>query len=192
MMFSIPAKIDGGTVIMVVAALLIAVYLYVLEKKPKKRANDLCKQYETLTAETLAAIPDEELVRAVAANLIAKQTIDHPDLFLQLMQLSFGRQSVYSVWLLCNELNRRDLYGYLRSPYRRFAQPAVAGFEEIGAPDCAAALQTALEAYADTPKKKDIPFAELTETFRAAVDREDPLSLCISYIRENIAEFTDC
>lgn len=190
---SIFANVDAGTIVMIVLAVIIAVYLYRLEKKEKKDKDDLCVRYAVLTRETLAAVPDEQLLRAVAANVMNKQDKDHPDLSQMLPLLSPGRCGVYSVWLVCNELQRRELKAYFRSPYRRFAEFAAEGFALIGAAACAEAMTAACDRYVrEKNGEKGLPSWEaLTAQLRQAIAEEQPLSLCVPYIRDNPAEFTE-
>lgn len=188
-MIAMFSRFDTGTWVMVVLAVIIGIYLLILERREKGgKGNDLIKRYATMTEEILAAIPDEELVRAVAANLLNKQDEKHPDLSVTLPLLSFGRCGIYSVWLVCNELEKRDLAAYFRSPYRRFAGYAAEGFETIGATACAAAMTAACEAY---EKKETARFTSLTDELRQAIKTEQPLSLCVTYIRDNPHEFVD-
>lgn len=183
------SRFDGGTWVMILLAIVIGGYLWYLERREKGgKAADLLKQYAVLTEEGLAAIPDDQLVRAVAANLTAKQDTKHPDLSVLLPQLSFGRCGVYSVWLVCHEMEKRDLAAYFRSPYRRFAGYAAEGFEAVGATACAAAMTAACEAY---EKKETAPLKDLTDALRKAIQTEQPLSLCVTYIRDNALEFVD-
>ena len=59
-----------STLIAIVAAIAIALYLYFLDKRTKSvEAAALCKKYAKMTEDLLAATPDEEVVRAVVANL---------------------------------------------------------------------------------------------------------------------------
>ncbi len=193
MTVSIFAGVDTGTVVMIVLAVIIGVYLHVLERKQKKGDTDVCARYARLTEEHLAALDDEELVRAVAANLTAKQDRQHPDLSLVLPLLSPGRCGVYSVWLVVNELARRELKGYFRSPYRRFAAFAAEGFSLIGATVCAEAMTAACKRYErEKNGEKELPSWEmLTDELRQAITAEQPLARCAAYIRDNTAEFVD-
>lgn len=187
------SRVDSGTIIMIVLAIAIAVYLYVLERKSKKSKDDPCLTYAVLTEDTLAALDDGEVLRAVAANLTAKQTAQTPDLSLLLPLLSPGRCGVYSVWLLCHELDTRSLSAYFRTPYRRFAPFAADGFALIGADACAAAMEAACDWYeAKKNGDKDRPSPDdLTAELRRAIEQEQPLSLCVQYIRAFPAEFVD-
>lgn len=184
---------DAGTWVLVALAIVVGGYLWWMERREKKAKSGPCEQYAVLTEEVLATLPDDELVRAVAANLIAKQESDGVPLESLLPLLSPGRRGVYGVWLLCNELERRELGAYFRSPYRRFAPMAVEGFDMMGARACAAALSAACDRYERQKNgEKDLPSWEvLTAELRQALAEEQPLSLCVGYIRDNGAEFAD-
>ena len=183
------SRVDAGTWVMIVLAAIIGIYLLILERREKHgKTTDLLKQYAVLTEESLAAVEDEKLVQAVAANLMGKQDATHPDLSAVLPLLSPGRCGVYSVWLLCHELEKRDLTAYFKTPYRRFAGYAAEGFELVGATACAAAMTAACESY---EKKETDRLPSLTDALRQAMEAEQPLSLCVTYIRDNSHEFVD-
>lgn len=171
-----------GTVVLILLAIAIYLYLKWLDKKEKsgKKAT-LYERYKTLTPDTLSALPDEELLRAVIANLLARNT----DLYRETAVLSHGRTAVYSVWLLCNEIATAD-FEKLSATSRRFADVATDGFLLLGAERCAAALQNLVTAFANGTLT-----AELSATFRDAIEQEQPLEQCTAYIRQNINEFCD-
>ncbi len=163
---------DVGTLVMIVLAVIIGVYLHRLNKKEKSDPlAALYKQYRTLSAETLSTIPDGELVRAVVANIMAKTDRRRPDVYHLIPLLSHGRITVYSVWLICHELEVDDMESLLRSPSGRFLEAATNGFSLIGAEACAA--------------------AEDETALREAIAAEQPLDLCVAYIRDNPEEFID-
>lgn len=163
---------DAGTLVMIVLAVIIGIYLHQLDKKEKSDPlAALYKQYRTLSAEALAAISDGELVRAVVANIMAKTDRRRPDVYRLIPLLSHGRVAVYSVWLICHELEVSDMASLLRSPSGRFLEAATNGFSLIGAEACAA--------------------AEDETALREAIAAEQPLSLCVAYIRDNPDEFVD-
>ncbi len=163
---------DVGTLVLILLAVIIGIYLHRLEKKEKSDPlAALCKQYRTLSAETLGAIPDSELVRAVIANILAKTDRRHSDVYHLIPVLSHGKVAVYSVWLICHELEVGDMEALLRSPSGRFLEPASDGFSLIGAAACAA--------------------AEDETALREAIAAEQPLTLCVAYIRDNPEEFID-
>lgn len=194
MKLALLAGIDNTTLILMALAALVGIAIYRMEKLHKQhRSNDVCEQYATLTEADIAAIPDGELVRAVAANLIAKQEKDGVELSRLLPLLSPGQRGVYGGWLLCNELSVRDLGAYFRSPYRRFAPMAQEGFAMVGAVQCAAVMQEACERFErqKNGEKGLAPWAEITARLQQAVQQEQPLSLFEKYIRDTPAEFAD-
>lgn len=179
-----------STLILVALILIIATYLYILDKKGKSDGTAaLCKTYAVMTEELLARTPDEEVVRAVVANLMNKQDKRRPDAAAQLPFLSRGRAAVYSVWLLCNELEKQGFDSFFASPSRRFAEPAVDGLERIGASNSATALRAAVRA-AENAEEKPL-WDAVTTVFREAIAAEQPLVLCVQYIRDNPDEFVD-
>lgn len=170
------ANFGIDTVVMIGLAAGIGAYLYRLEKKEKSDPfAALYKQYKTLSSDTLQTLSDDEIVRAVAVNVMAKTDRRHPDVYHLLPLLSHGQAAVYSVWLLCNELKTADLKTMLNSATGRFLSAAADGFALIGAENCAAALAE------ETPDET---------VLRDAIAAEKPLSLCAAYIRDNMAEFT--
>ncbi len=171
-----------GTVVLIILAIAIYLYLRWLDKKEKsgKKAT-LYQQYKTLTPKTLSSLPNEELLRAVIANLLAKNT----DLYKQTAVLSHGRTAVYSVWLLCNEIATAD-FEKLSATSRRFADMATDSLLLLGATECANALQTLVKAFADGTIT-----AEQSANLRDAIIAEQPLERCTAYIRENPDEFCD-
>jgi hypothetical protein len=73
MTLSMFGNFDKGTVVLMALAVIVGAYLLWLERREKKAKAGVCEQYATLTEETLTALPDEELVRAVVANVVKKQ-----------------------------------------------------------------------------------------------------------------------
>ncbi len=170
---------DAGTLVTIVLAVVIGIYLHRLDKKEKSDPlAALYKQYGTLSAEAFAATPDNELVRAVAANVMAKTDRRRPDVYSLIPLLSHGQVAVYSVWLICHELDVSDMESLLRSPSGRFAESAADGFSLIGADRCAEALLAAVE-------------SQNGAALRDAIAAEQPLNLCVAYVRDNPDEFID-
>ena len=185
---------DTKTLILIALAVLIAAYLYFLERRQKKDPFAALKaRYETLSAEDVKALPETEAVRAVAANLLCKQGKDSPDLSMLLPLLSAGRCGVYSVWVIVNETEKADLARVFKSPSRRYVELAAAGLVMIGAPDCAAMLSDAWNAYAEAKENgnKAPDLSNQTAAFRKAVASEQPLTLCARYILDNPEQFAD-
>ncbi len=177
------SNFNTGTVVMILLAAVIGIYLYRLDKKEKSDPlAALYKQYETLTPDSLAAVADGELVRAVAINVMQKTDKKRPDVYALIPFLSHGRVAVYSVWLLCHELETSSVTALLTSPSGCFLEPAADGLALIGAEASAAALTAVLEAPDDQTR---------ADALHAALAAEDPLTLCVPYIRENPDEFVD-
>ena len=182
--------LSNGTLVLIALALVIASYLYWLNRNEKKNdtAAALCKRYAVLHRETLLTLPDEELVQAVIANILNRQDRRHPDPGAQLPFLSRGRAAVYTVWVMCHELETQDLEALLSSPSGALAAEAAAGLELLGATRSAQTLYEALP----TGEGGEPPAWEaLTAAFRETVSAEQPLALCIAYIRNHPDEFTD-
>ncbi len=85
----------------------------------------------------------------MAANLLEKQDRRRPDPYHTIPLLSRGRTAVYSVWLICNELDKGSFEDLYAGPSAVFDELAADGLDLIGAPRCAAALRTAKERISD-------------------------------------------
>ena len=98
---------QGGyyLLVLVFMALLVGLYLWGSSRREKTtRADELQNTYRDMTEDKLSAVPDDQLVDAVIANLMAKLDPRHPDPYRTIPLLSHGRCVVYSVWLLCRSL----------------------------------------------------------------------------------------
>lgn len=183
------AFLEVGSVeyILLLAVFLVLVgIMYTLGKRRRadqSRADELQKQYETLTRAMLEELPDDRLMEAVVANLMAKTDAKNPDPYYVVMALSRGRRAIYSVWLTTHELTEGTLKQYRSTPSVRFGETAVDGYTLIGAEGCAQALQTIL----DGPEDEEAAW----QAFRAAAAADQPMTLAAAYIRENPDEFTD-
>lgn len=172
--------------ILVLLALIVAAALWRGSRRQTGgRADRLMETYRHLDEATLAGLPDDQLVEAVAANLLAKLDKRRPDPVHTLPLLSQGRCAVYGAWALTCALQGGDLAAYLHSTGGKFAGLTCDGLELLGADGCAQALRAALEA--DTMEG----LAATEEELRAAIEREQPLARCVAYIRDNPAEFID-
>lgn len=173
-------------ILLLVVFLILVGVMYWLGKRrtaPQTRADDLKKKYAQLTRAMLDEMPDDQLVEAVAANLMAKADDKVADPYYVVMALSRGRRAVYSVWLTTNELTKGTLRQYRETPSARFAEAAVDGYTLFGAVACATVLQKAMEA--------GEPAEIFADSFRDAVKQEKPLALAAAYIRDNPDAFTD-
>lgn len=174
--------------ILVFMALLVGLYIWGTSRKEKRsQADQLQEKYKEMDADKLASIPDEELVNAVVANLMAKLNPKKPDVYSAVAGMSHGRCVVYSVWLICHELDEAGFEELFASPSAVFGELAVGAFEELGAGLCATALRKALDAAQDHAEL----LSELHADFLEAAEAQQPLRLCREYIRDNPSEFVD-
>lgn len=171
--------------------LLMALVLFLMNHRFKseqeKKADVMQKKYKEMTKELLAEVPDNELLDAVAANLMAKLDKQTPDPYHTFALLTPGRNQLYAVWVLLNEMKNGGTFQYLlASSSAPFCEPAADGMNRIGATKCEAAIREALDAGDEWEK-----LGECNEHFFSALEEENPKGLCIQYIRENINEFID-
>lgn len=152
----------------------------------ESRSARLMKKYKTLTPALLADTPDEELVEAVVACVLAEASASRrPDPAYTLSKWAQPYTVVYSIWAVCKELAGGTYAGLMRTATREMVEHAWDGLPVVGAPDTAAALKALAAAH-----KAGEDTAELESAFHAAVERECPLTLCVSYIRDHVAELT--
>ena len=179
-------SIEYYLLIIVFMTMLVLLYMFSSSKRKKlSRADELQQKYSQMNRETLEAIPDEGLVNAVVANIMEKLDSHHPDAYATIPQLSRGRCIVYSVWLMCKELEAGSFEDCFESPSGEFGELAASGFDEIGAPNCAMALRKALIS------TEEEELAELHADFLEASLQENPLQQCVTYIRDNPDDFLD-
>lgn len=169
--------------------LALVVCMIAITKLGRRRGDDsrsakLMKKYKTLTPELLADTPDYELVEAVVANVLAEANESRkPDPLYTLSKKPQPYLVVYSVWAVCKELARGDYKALTHTATRHVVQDACDGLPLIGANATAEALKSVValhEAGEDT--------AEAEVAFHNAVESETPLGLCVTYIRDHIAE----
>lgn len=180
--------------VLLVLALLIAAYLWGSRLRSRQGPDELEQKYKELDRQRLDALPDEELLKAVVSNLLAKLDKRKPDPYRDIPLLSRGRCAVYSIWLVCHEVESGGFRALYAGGAGGFAELAADGLELMGAPACADAVRRTFEA-PETPEGGEAPagpdLAALSETFKEAAAREQPLALCIAYIRDNPEEFVD-
>ena len=170
---------------------LIGITLIFMNKKAQsaqeKRSTMLAKKYKVMTKELLDSTPDEDLLDAVAANLMEKVNKQSPDPLHEFALLSPGRFQLYSVWLIMNELkNGGSFNSLLAGPSAVFSETAADGFDRIEAHACANAVRDALQVGDEWEKLSDC-----NEAYANAVAEENPKNLCIDYIRNCYTEFID-
>lgn len=161
----------GGvkTIVLVVAALLIALYLRSLSRREKRETI-----HETLTADKLAALPDGQVVNAVIKDMLAACEAAKKEPYRMAATWSNPQVNVYSVWATVKELELTVFSTLEGTPAGQFLPFSVEGFHQIGAPACAAAVEAADD-----------------DAFSAAVAAEQPLTLCVEYIRDNAEAFVE-
>ena len=152
----------------------------------ESRSAKLMKKYKTLTPELLASTPDEELVEAVVACVLAEASESRrPDPAYTLSKWPQPYTVVYSIWAVCKEMAHGTYAALLRTATREMVEPAIDGLPVAGAPDTAAALKAVVEAH-----KEGEGVEEAEAAFHQAVETECPLSLLVAYIRDHVAELT--
>ena len=152
-------------------------------KKDQSRSAMLMEKYATLTAENLAATPDGELVEAVVANVLARAAESRrPDPVAELAVMPQPFTVVYSIWAVCKEMADGS-YANMKRATRHVVDAAVDGLPVVGAAATAAALATLRDTHAN---KQDMTAAEAA--FRLAVEQENPLALCATYIRDHVPQ----
>lgn len=156
------------------------------------RADRLQVKYAEMTSPLLNETPDGELVDAVIANLMAKLKENHPDPLITLPQQSRGRCAVYFTWLLCKEIENGGPAALCKKPASRFTDIGIESMKIVGAAQTAEALRAYLTPEETAPDAETDPATEeKTAALLAAIEAEQPLSLCLSYIRSSPEEFLD-
>jgi len=164
----------------------IALLLYFNARRRQKSVgpvDQLQEKYAVMTRELLDNTPDNALVAAVIANLMAKLKMQSPNPLITMPQQTRGRCAVYFAWLLCQEIDANGFAALHKNPTARFTAIGIDSLEAIGADNCAAAVRTFVE---QTETDSD-PAAD----FAAAVQAENPLALCCAYIRREPDDFVD-
>lgn len=165
----------------VVGILLIILLRSVLFQKDSSNAARLMKTYKHLTSDTLAAVPDEELVAAVVANLLAKAEAENRDPYAVIPALSQERCTVYSVWAVMRELQSGDPQSLRHQGQFGFSELAADGLDMLGVEDAAAALRTYLQTAEETH------LHVITEAF----DRVNIGQILVTFIRDHAPAFCD-
>ena len=169
--------------------LALLVCFWAIMKLGRRRGDDsrsarLMKKYKILTPELLADTPDYELVEAVVAHVLAEAAESRqPDVLYTLSRKPQPYLVVYSVWAVCKELARGDYKALTHTATRHVVQDACDGLPLIGAPATAEALTNLVALH-----KEGEDTAAAEQIFHNAVETECPLSLCVTYIRDHIAE----
>lgn len=169
--------------------LALMVCMFAISRLGRRRGDDsrsakLMKKYKTLTPQLLADTPDYELVEAVVAHVLADAAESRkPDPLYTLSKKPQPYMVVYSVWAVCKEMARGDYKALTHTATRHVAQDACDGLPLIGATATAEALKNVMALHQEG---EDTTEAE--KAFHEAVETEMPLGLCVTYIRDHIAE----
>ena len=169
----------------------LAICLFAITKLGRRHNDDsrsakLMKKYKTLTPDLLAATPDEELVEAVVACVLAEAAESRrPDPAYTLSKWVQPFTVVYSIWAVCKEMAHGDYPALTRTATREMVEHAVDGLPVVGAPKTAEALKAIVAAH-----KEGEDTAALEHAFHVAVEEECPLTLCVAYIRDHVAQLT--
>ena len=161
-----------------VAAIGLALLLArVLFPKDTSNAAKLMNTYRVMTRELLDNTPDDQLIKAVVANLLAKAEQAKGNAYAVIPTLAQERCAVYSVWLFQNELKGDDPAVLRQSGQFGFSELAADGLDLLGFSELAADLrnylQTADDALAASMKRAlaSIPLdATLVEFIRDHAD----------------------
>lgn len=169
--------------------LALVVCMFAISRLGRRHSDDsrsakLMKKYKTLTRELLDETPDDELVEAIVANVLAEANESRkPDPLYTLSKLPQPYMVVYSVWAVCKELTRGDYKALTHTATRHVVQDACDGLPLIGATATAEALKNVMALHEEGEDT-----AEAEKAFHVAVETECPLALCVTYIRDHIAE----
>lgn len=175
---------DGESIknlILIVAALLIAAYLWYLSHREKRAPAPP----PPLTAERLRDTADSQLVDTVVADLLAGCDAARPDPYRQTALWANPQVNVYSVWVAVKELESAGFAAVHASPAGAFLPLAADGFAQMDAPRCEAAVRQWLSA----DPADEAAAAAAGAAFAEAVAAEDPLARCVPYIRDNAEAF---
>ena len=177
-----------------VAVFFIGLVIVMFWKKPDASAADrreLMEKYAFLSKETLQNLPDEQVMQAVVANLMAKDDPARPDPYGVVASQTRGRRVVYTAWIVCHEMEAVGAAKLLSGRSAKFIELGIDAFDTLGALACADACRKLAELRALHGKALTAPAAEVDAAFSAAAQSEDPLALATEYIRDNIADFAD-
>ena len=174
-------------------ALLVALLLcFIAIRQLGKRRGDesrsarLMKKYAELTPALLEETAEEELVEAVVSHVLAKTAATRrPDPVVTLAGLPQPFTVVYSVWAVCKEMANGSFSSLMHTATREVLEDAREALPVIGAADTAQALAALCEAHKDKTITE-----EMEQTFHRAVERECPLALCATYVRDHVPQLT--
>ena len=169
----------------------LALCAFFLLKLNRSRGGDsrsarLMEKYKVLTPDLLAETPDEELVEAVVACVLAEAAESRrPDPAYTLSKWPQPYTVVYSTWAVCKEMAHGDYAALMRTATREMVEHACDALPLLGAPATAEALKALAALHKEGEDTTDAEHA-----FHIAVESECPLTLCVSYVRDHVAQLT--
>lgn len=167
--------------VFVLAFVLLFLLSRVLFPKDNSGAARLMNTYRVMTRELLDSTPDDQLVKAVVANLLAKAEDARLDAYAVIPALSQERCAVYSVWLFMRELQSGDPAALRQSGQFGFSELAADGLELLGFDDLAASLRDYLQTADDA----------CVAAMKTALDTADVNAALIGFIRDHADAFCD-
>lgn len=166
--------------IFIAALALLLVLKKTLFPTDSSHAATLMTAYRHMTPELLAQTPDEELVSAVVANLLAKAEDAKLDAYAVIPALSRERCAVYSVWLWLRELQSGDPCALRREGQFGFSELAADGLELLELPSVAADLRAYLQTADDIHVQAMRDALQVCDISASLVDliRSTPAAFC--------------
>ena len=165
-----------------VAAIGLALLLArVLFPKDNSNAAKLMNTYHVMTRELLDNTPDDQLIKAVVANLLAKAESAKGNAYAVIPTLAQERCAVYSVWLFQNEMQGEDPTVLRQSGQFGFSELAADGLDLLGFPELAADLRNYLQTADDT----------LAVSMKQALASASLEAALIEFIRDHADAFCD-
>ena len=163
--------------------------------------------YKTLTKEILDTIPNNKLNQTVFDNIVLKMNKDLSNDYEVIMKLSKGRQAIYSIWVIDEEVNNGGFNQLYFNGYEKLAKLAETGFLIIGAKKFADLTKKANQLFQrikpDLDKYKDGTLESFSESYKNnpldkyddeyyKLNESDSLNyMIVKYIRNNPIEFID-
>ncbi len=165
----------------VIGFALILVARRFLFPKDGSRAAQLMNTYRHLTPELLAAVPDEELLTAVAANLLSHAEAENREPYAVIPSLSPERCAIYSIWAVKRELENGDPATLRHAGQFGFSELAADGLVMLGEDEASTRLRDYLQTASDEA------LVALNERLQSA----ELTAKLIAFIRGNVAAFCD-
>lgn len=167
--------------VFILAFILLFLLGRVLFPKDHSSAAKLMSTYRVMTRELLDGTADDQLVKAVVANLLAKAEDARMDAYAIIPALSQERCAVYSVWLFMRELQSGDPAALRQSGQFGFSELAADGLELLGFGALAASLRDYLQTADDICANDMIDTLKTTDLNKALAE----------FIRDHAEAFCD-